>query len=90
MIKFPGLNIEFTIEKIALSIGGIDIYWYAIIIVFAIIISMIILKTNQNKCNIQFNTMTDLAIYLIPISIIGARLYYVIFNLGISITARVV
>lgn len=80
MIKFPGLNLEFNIDKVAISIGEIEIYWYAVIIVFAIIVAMLVLKINQNRCNIKFNTMIDLAIYLIPISIIGARIYYIMFN----------
>lgn len=43
-ISFPGLNLEFNIERIAFSIGTIDIYWYAILIVSAIIIALAIFK----------------------------------------------
>lgn len=81
MIFFPEFNLEFNIDRIAFSILNIDIYWYAIIIVFAIIIALLMLKINNNKTGIDFNEMTDLAIYLIPISIIGARIYYIFFNL---------
>lgn len=80
MITFPELNLEFNINKVAFSFFNINIYWYAIIIVLAIIIALIILKINENKCNIRFSIMIDLAIYLIPISFIGARIYYILFN----------
>ena len=80
MITFPELNLEFNINKVAFSFFNINIYWYAIIIVLAIIIALIILKINENKCNIRFSIMIDLSIYLIPISFIGARIYYILFN----------
>ena len=44
MVKFPGLGLELEISNIAISILGIDIYWYAIFIVLAIILSLLILK----------------------------------------------
>ena len=43
-ISFPELNLEINISKIAFSIGTIDIYWYAILIVSAIIIALTIFK----------------------------------------------
>ena len=41
-ITFPGLNFIFNISRIAFSINSIHIYWYAILIVLAIIIGIII------------------------------------------------
>lgn len=81
MITFPGLGLEFNISKIAISILGINIYWYAILIVFSIILSLIILKLNNKKEKVKYEDIIDLSIYLIPISFICARLYYVLFNL---------
>lgn len=80
MITFPSLNIELQINPVALTIGNIEIYWYAIIIVVAIIMALEVMKINDNKFGIRFNTIIDLAVYLIPISFIGARIYYVLFN----------
>ena len=80
-IVFPLLNLKFTISKIAFSIGNISIYWYAIFIVFAFIISLIIFKIKDGKYNISFKDILDLSIYVIPVSIICARIYYVLFNL---------
>lgn len=81
MVTFPGLGLEFNISKIAFSILGINIYWYAILIVSAIIFALIILKINNKKEEVKFEYILDLSIYLIPISFICARIYYVIFNL---------
>lgn len=81
MIYFPSLNLKFHIPKVAFTIFNIEIYWYAIIIVLAIIIAFFLLKYNEHRCNIGFETIVDLAIFLMPISFIGARAYYIIFNL---------
>ena len=48
-ITFPGLNLIFNISRIVFSINSIHIYWYAILIVLAIIIGIIIFKVNDRK-----------------------------------------
>ena len=80
-ITFPSLNLELNISQIAFTIFGVDIYWYAIIMVSAFIIAMLIFKLRDGEYDIKYSDILDLAIYLIPISIISARLYYVLFNL---------
>lgn len=80
-ITFPLLNLKLNISPIAFTVFGIDIYWYAIIMVSAFIIAMLIFKLRDGKYGIKYSDILDLAIYLIPISIISARLYYVLFNL---------
>lgn len=81
MIKFPGINLELNISKNVLEIGNITITWYALIIVLAFIIALVICKKNNGKYEIKYNDIIDLSIYLIPISIISARLYYILFSL---------
>lgn len=80
MVTFPGLNLQFNMSKIAFSILGIDISFYALIIVTAIIVAILFFKKDDGKYGISYDTITDLLIYLIPISFISARLYYVIFT----------
>lgn len=80
-IDFPGLNLTMHISQIAFKIFGIAIYWYAILIVSAMAIGIIMCKKRDGVYDIKFNDILDLLIYLIPISIISARLYYVVFNL---------
>ena len=81
-ITFPLLNLKIEISRIAFSIGNIDVYWYAIFIVLAFILALIIFKIKDGKFGIKFTDIVDLAIYVIPISIISARIYYVLFNLN--------
>ena len=79
IIKFPMINLTLTINNIAIEIGGVAIYWYAIFITFALIIGMILLKKRDKLYNIKLENIIDLAILAIPISIISARLYYILF-----------
>lgn len=80
-ISFPGLNLNLQISKTAFSIGNINVYWYAILMVSAFIIALIILKIKDGKFGIKFSDIFDLSIYVIPISIISARIYYILFNI---------
>lgn len=79
-ITFPLFNLKLQISRIAFSIGNIDIYWYAILMVFAFSIGLIIFKIKDGKFGIKFSAILDLSILVIPISIISARLYYIVFN----------
>ncbi len=80
-ITFPLLNLKLQLSRIAFSIGNIDIYWYAILMMSAFIIGLIICKIKDGKFNIKFSDILDLSLYVIPISIISARFYYILFNL---------
>ena len=81
VIKFPGLNLEMHLSRIAFSIGNIQIYWYAILTMSAFIISLIIYRIKDGKYGIKFDDILSLALIVIPVSIICARIYYVLFKL---------
>lgn len=81
MVTFPSLGIELKLSPIAISILGIDIYWYAILIIGAIILSLIILKITTKNTKIKYDNILELMVYMLPIAFISARLYYVLFNL---------
>lgn len=80
-VEFPMFNIKLNISQVGFKIFNIEIYWYAIIIVFAIIIALLYCKKINNMYNIKFDTVLNISIYVIPIGFICARLYYVIFEL---------
>lgn len=80
-ITFPLLNLKLELSRTAFSIGNIDIYWYAILMMSAFAISLVIFKIKDGTFNIKFSDILDLSLYVIPISIISARIYYILFNL---------
>ena len=81
-IEIPMFNLKLEISKIAFRIFGIDIYWYALIIVFSIVSALLYCKKINGRYKIKFGTILDICIWAIPIGFICARLYYVIFNLN--------
>ena len=80
-IIFPNLGITFeNISTVAFSVFGFDIYWYAICVVLGIIAGVYFgavfapKRTGQDP-----NLYMDFALYVVPLCIIGARAFYVIF-----------
>lgn len=81
-ISFPGLGLSFTIERQAFSIFGWPVYWYAILITSGFCLGGFLAFRNAKKFGIKTNDLLDLVLILLPSSIVGARLYYVIFSLN--------
>ena len=69
------------ISRIAFEIFGVPIYWYAVLIVFSMIVALVWCKIHNNRYGMKFDDILDLAIIVIPISIISARIYYIMFSL---------
>lgn len=69
------------VDPIAFSLGGIEIHWYALIIVFGIILAIYLSSKEAVKVGLKEDDVIDFMLWGLPISIIGARLYYVLFEL---------
>ncbi len=67
-------------NPVAFEIFGISIRWYGILISSGMLIGAILALREAKKLNIDENKMLDLILIVIPSAILGARLYYVIFN----------
>ena len=70
-------------NRVFFSIGPIDIYWYSILIIFGILIGLFFSERDADKNSLGKDFISDLIFYLIPIGVIGARIYYVIFNYSV-------
>ncbi|MBP3255671.1 MAG: prolipoprotein diacylglyceryl transferase [Clostridia bacterium] len=80
-INFEGLGLSFDLNRVAIDFGFARIYWYAIFIITGVVISLILCKKDDGKYNINFDTILKLALIVLPISIICARVYFVLFKL---------
>ena len=58
------------------------ISWYAILIVGAIVIGLILCTREARRLHLPQELAIDFLLYAIPLGIIGARLYYVLFRFG--------
>lgn len=61
------------------SIGPITIYWYSVTMLLAVLTGIYLALKESKKVN-MYSFISDLITYAIIFGIIGARLYYVIFN----------
>lgn len=66
-------------NRILFSIGPITIYWYSVTMLLAVLVG-IFLALKESKKHSMESFLSDLITYIIIFGIIGARLYYVIFN----------
>ena len=80
-IKFEELGIDLNVNPVLVNFMGIKIYWYAFIIITGILICLLLCKKDNGKYNIKFDDILLLALFLLPISIICARAYFVLFKL---------
>ncbi|MDD2575332.1 MAG: prolipoprotein diacylglyceryl transferase [Acholeplasmataceae bacterium] len=67
-------------EKNALEFGSLRITWYAIFILTGIIFAVILAIREAKYLGLDVNHLTDGILIAVPLAIIGARLYYVIFD----------
>ena len=81
-ISFPGLGIKpFHIDRVAFSVFGRDVAWYGIIICVGIILAVSYSAWRAKKSEgIKSDDVIDIALFLVIFGVIGARLYYVIFE----------
>lgn len=70
-----------AIDPIAFELGPISVAWYGIIIVTGMILAIHLTTNEAVKRGISEDFIIDTAFWTLPIGIIGARLYYVIFEL---------
>ncbi|MDI9469937.1 MAG: prolipoprotein diacylglyceryl transferase [Bacillota bacterium] len=80
-VSFPGLGIQnLEINREVFSIGQVSIYWYGLLIAVAVLLAMYLALRHSQRCGISQDDVLDFYLVAIPIAIVGARLYYVIFQ----------
>ena len=79
-IEFPNLGFRIPISREAFNVFGLSVYWYGIIISTGFFLAVFLAMKNSKKAGIKQDDIIDLVLFAAPVGIIGARLYYVIFN----------
>lgn len=83
-ITFPMLGDKFQITAAPFfNIGKLEIHWYGIIIALGFLLAIWYGVKNSRRFGLDFDTIIDLLIWDVPLSIIGARIYFVIFHYDI-------
>ena len=81
-LSFPGFGIgEFDVNSEAFSLFGLSVAWYAVIITCGMICAVLYTMYRAGKIGIIVDDILDYALFVIPIGVLGARLYYVFASL---------
>lgn len=68
-------------NPVLLDLGFMEIRWYSVLVLSAFIIGYFLVVNRCKKSNISLTFISDLSFYIIIFCILGARLYYCLFNL---------
>ncbi len=80
-LSFPGLNINaFQLNSTAFTILGRDVAWYGVIICIGMILAFLYGLYRCKKEGIKSDDFYDLVLITVPVAIIFARIYYVVFD----------
>ncbi|MDO4745407.1 MAG: prolipoprotein diacylglyceryl transferase [Bacillota bacterium] len=67
-------------NPVAFTIFNIDIMWYALLITSGMVLAVLISCKRAPRHDLNSDQVLNFVIICIPAAIIGARLYYVVFN----------
>lgn len=82
-VFFPGLGLEFTLNRVAFTVFGRPIYWYGIIIASGLFLAVYLCSRWGKRFGINEDQILDMMFFAVPAALIAVRVYYVVFNLGL-------
>lgn len=80
VISFPFLGLELN-PPASLELFGREIYFYGILIALGFVLAMLYCAKSARRFGLKEDDVYDFMIWLLPMAIMGARLYYVAFSL---------
>ena len=86
-VTFPGLGLELHLNRVAFTLGSFQVYWYGIIIALGFFLGVAFCCWQSKKFGIKADDILDMILFAAPGGIIGARLYYIIFNPSLYVAA---
>ncbi len=76
-------------ERIAIDLGFIKIYWYSITMFLGVLAGIIVAYIEIKRKKIDTEKFSNMAFYAILSGFIGARIYYVLFNLDYYLSSPI-
>jgi phosphatidylglycerol:prolipoprotein diacylglycerol transferase len=73
------VNIQ-PLDRVFLELGPITIYWYGVIIGTGVLLGLFLAMRESERRGLPKETFVDLVLLAVPIAILCARAYYVIFQ----------
>lgn len=79
IITFPGLGLEFHLNRVAFHVLGRPVYWYGVIIAMGFLLAVGFCMRRSLRFGMTSDDLIDMLLFAVPLAIIGARLYYIVF-----------
>ncbi|MDD4745348.1 MAG: prolipoprotein diacylglyceryl transferase, partial [Eubacteriales bacterium] len=82
LVDFPGLGIhDLPVNRVAFELfGRWPVYWYGLLIAFALVLCLLLAMRQAPKFSLTPDDVMDTFIVIIPLMIVMARLFYVVFE----------
>ena len=77
LVQFPGLGLEFPLNRVAFSIGSIHIYWYGVCIAVGLCLALMMAFRRCTEFGVDPDAMVDVILIGVVLGIVSARAYYV-------------
>ena len=68
------------LSRVIFSPFGFDIYWYAVCVISGYLAALVTLRAIAKKTGQDPDLYTDYILYVLIFGLLGARIYYVVFN----------
>ena len=79
-VQFPELGLEFWLNRVAISINGFSIYWYAVLITSGAVLGILYAFKVAKNHGVNDDDLLDVIFVAVITGILGARIYYVVFQ----------
>lgn len=80
LVQFPGLGLEFEVNRVAFSLGGLNVYWYGLIIAGGLLLALIFAFRYAVDFGIDADRLVDVILIGTVCAVICARAFYVAFS----------
>lgn len=77
LVQFPGLGLEFELNRVAFTIGGVSIYWYGVCIALGVCLALAMAFRRCKEFGVDPDGMVDVVLVGMLTGIASARAYYV-------------
>lgn len=77
LVQFPALGLSFEVNRVAFSIGGVNIYWYGVCIAVGLCLALVFAFRHAAEFGVDADAMVDVILIGVVMGIICARAYYV-------------
>ena len=76
-VQFPALGLEFDLNRVAVSLGGFNIYWYGVLIALGLLLGMALAFHYAPDFGLNADRLVDVVVIGTVMGIVCARIAYV-------------